>query len=144
MILFSVGLTLIKFWEFYGSDSGSDALHLTRIRNPVNPREKLLSHLKQEENQRFIDAALHTFHEIAQRRGLDTLLTSIEHENLKEVSETLTLPNCTWGSLRFAEDFVAHGLSTLTKAKVNIRSGNISNIDYTALMVAFAKQALHN
>lgn len=118
------GSTLIKFWEFYGSDSDSDAmLHLSRILSPVNPHDKLLPDLTQEDVQRFTDASLHTFHEIAQRRGLDNLLKSIEHENLKEVTENLTMPNSTWGSLRFAEDFVAHGLSNLTKAKVNIRPG---------------------
>lgn len=120
-----VGLTLIKFWEFYGSDSELHALHLSRTRNPVNPRVKLLFNLNQEDNQRFTDAALHSFHEVAQRRGLDNLLKSIEHENLKEVTETLTMPYSTWGSLRFAEDFVAHGLSSLTKARVNIRPGTV-------------------
>ena len=119
-----VGLTLIKFLEHYGNDSESDTLQLSKVRNPVKPREKLFPHLTQEQQQRFTDAALHTFHEIAQRRGLDSLLKSIEHESLKEVHETLTLPNCTWGALRFAEDFVAHGLSNLTNAKVNIRPGN--------------------
>lgn len=117
------GLTLIKFWEFYGSSSEDHTLHLTRIRNPVNHREKLVEYLTQEHRQRFTDAALHTFHEIAQRRGLDTLLTSIEQESLKEVTEIFTMQQCTWGTLRFAEDFVAHGLTNLTKAAVNIRPG---------------------
>ena len=127
-----IGLTLIKFWEFYGSSLEDNSLDLERLRNPVNPREKLFEYLKHDEIQRFTDAALHTYHEIAQRRGMDSLLASVEQESLKEVTETIPMPQSTLGTLRFAEDFVAHGLTNLTKAKISIIPGIvIPNLLYT-------------
>jgi hypothetical protein len=116
-------MTLIKFLEFYGTDSETHPLHISNIKNPVHRTEYLFPYLSSEHVQRLTDAALHSFHEIAQCRGLDRILKTAEHDSLKEVQETLSMPNCTWGALRFAEDFVAHGLSKLTGAKVNIRTG---------------------
>lgn len=116
-------MTLIKFLEFHGNDSEKEPLHILNIRNPVQPTSRLFQYLSAEDVQRFTDAALHSLHEIAQCRGLDRILKTAEHENSKEIQEIISMPNCTWGALRFAEDFVAHGLSALTGAKVNIRPG---------------------
>lgn len=93
---------MIKFLEHYAIDSELDTLHISKIKcvkDPVQQEKFLFSDLSAKQIQRFSDAALHGFHEIAQCRGLDSILKSVEQEN-KDVQESLTLPRCTWGTIR--------------------------------------------
>ena len=86
--------------------------------------ETICPNVSQEESGRFSDAALHAFHELAQCCGLDSLTASNNAESTRELKETLTMPNTTWGALRFAEDFVRVKLSKMTSSQITIRPGN--------------------
>lgn len=118
------GHVLIKFFEYYSSLADDDPLHVRLMKNPVKISEKLCPYVSQENSARFSDAALHAFHELAQCCGLDSLTAPINRESTRELQETLTMPNTTWGALRFAEEFVRVKLSTLTSAQITIRPGN--------------------
>ena len=93
------------------------------MENPVKITEKLCPEVSLAENCRFSDAALHAFHELAQCCGLDSLTASLETESTRELTETLNMPNTTWGALRFAEEFVRVKLSALTSSQITLRPG---------------------
>lgn len=118
------GHVLIKFFEHYSTVAEDDPLHIQFIENPVKSKEKLCPDLSSENSGRFSDAALHAFHELAQCCGLDNFTASTSTESTRELTETLTLPNTTWGALRFAEEYVQVKLSNVTSSKITIRPGN--------------------
>ena len=117
------GHLLIRFFEYYSLVADDDSLHMRNVKNPVKRRETLCPNVSSEEGNRFSDAALHAFHELAQCCGLDTLTAATHAESTRELKEMLTMPNTTWGALRFAEEFVRVKLSTLTSAQISLRPG---------------------
>ena len=119
------GHLLIKFFEHYSLVADDDPLHIRIMTNPVKSLETLCPNVSTEESNRFSDAALHAFHELAQCCGLDSFTASSHTESTRELKETLSMPNTTWGALRFAEEFVRVKLSTLTSAQISLRPGNL-------------------
>ena len=117
------GHVLIKFFERYSTTSDDDPLDIRRVTNPVNRNETLCPDLSPEKSAFFSDAALHAFHEIAQCCGLDSLTASSATEDTRELTETMTLPNCIRGALRFAEEYVRVKLSQRTSSQITIRPG---------------------
>jgi len=124
------GHVLIKFFEHYSTQADDDPLHLQLMKNPVKITEKLCPEVSLAENGRFSDAALHAFHELAQCCGLDSLTASLETESTRELTETLNMPNTTWGALRFAEEFVRVKLSALTSSQITLRPGEYCVVLY--------------
>ena len=125
------GHALIKFFEHYSTTAEDDPLDIQLMRNPVKISDSLCPNLSSEEVGRFSDAALHTFHELAQCCGIDSLTASTSTESERELTEALNLPNTTWGALRFAEEFVRVKLSRMTSSQITIRPGNGANITLT-------------
>ena len=83
--------------------------------------------MREEDIQRFSNAALLAYHEIALCNGLDSILFAAEGEQLKEMSETITLPQSLEGSLRFAEEFVSVTMSEELGAQISIRRSKFWN-----------------
>ena len=124
------GHALIKFFEHYSALADDDPLSLRGVKTPASGRnEKLFQFITMQESVRFSDAALHAFHELGQYSGLDSVMR-LSNESTRELQETLNMPNTTWGALRFAEEFVAAKLSTLTEAQIFIRPGNFQISKY--------------
>lgn len=123
------GHVLIKFFEHYSTLPDDDPFHIRFMKNPVKSSETLCSNVSSEESGRFSDAALHVFHELGQCCGLDSLTASVHTESTRELKEALSMPNTTWGALRFAEEFVRVKLSTLTSAQISLRPGNLLSFE---------------
>ena len=128
------GHVLINFFERHSTPAEDDPLHVRIIKNPVKVSETLCPNVTSEESGHFSDAALHAFHELAQCCGLDSLTASSNTESTRELKETLTMPNTTWGALRFAEEFVRIKLSQMTSSQITIRPGNSSTFHFVVVV----------